>query len=167
AGLDSEARDALLQELKDMEQPDWYFAALLATARRDSKAVSATDLKAVYGQCAKNDDFSLTLAKHLYRSGDRDGARTLISGLAHIRFDVLKNGHVLGFSDTTFTADLKCLQELLAMPEGPVPGVKEDREEALARIEAAVRQLGIMLAAANAGKAMPDLRGAFVSIRVS
>ena len=28
------------------------------------------------------------------------------------------------------------------MPEGPVPGVKEDREEALARIEAAVRQLG-------------------------
>ena len=35
AGLDSEARDALLQALKDMEQPDWYFAALLAIARRD------------------------------------------------------------------------------------------------------------------------------------
>jgi len=60
--------------------------------------------------------------------------------------------------------DLRCLQVLLGMPEGPVPGVKDEHEEALARIEAAARQLGIMLAAAQAGQAIPDLRGAFRSI---
>ena len=41
------------------------------------------------------------------------------------------------------------------MPEGPVPGVKDDREEALARIESAARKLGIMLAAAITGKTVP------------
>ena len=164
AGLDLEARDALLQALKEMDQPDWYFAALLAIARRDPKAISITDLKAAYAHCAQNDDFSLALAKHLYSAGDHDDARAMVSGLAHIRFDTLQKGRALGFSDTTFTVDFRCLQELLAMPEGPVPGVKDDREEALARIEAAARQLGIMLAAAKAGKAIPDLRGSFRSI---
>ena len=164
AGLGLEVRDTLLQALKEMEQPDWYFAGLLAIARRDPKAVSITDLKASYSPCAKNDDFSLALAKHLYRTGDHDDARAMVSGLAHIRFDKLQKGHALGFSDTTFTVELRCLQELLAMPEGPVPGVKDDTEEALARIEAAARQLGIMLGAAIAGKAIPDLRGVFRSI---
>jgi hypothetical protein len=164
AGLGLEARDTLLQALKAMEQPDWYFAALLAMARRDPEAVSTTDLKAAYALCAQNDDFSLALAKHLYRSGDHDGARAIVSGLAHIRFDALQKGHTLGFNDTTFTVDLRCLQELLALPEGQVPGVQDDREEALARIESAARRLGIMLADANAGKAIPDLRGAFRSI---
>ncbi len=164
AGLDLEARDALLQALKEMEQPGWYFAALLAIARRDPEAVSTTDLKAAYAHCAQNDDFGLALAKHLYSAGDHDDARAVISGLAHIRFDALQKTHALGFSDTTFTMDLSCLQELLAIPEGPVPGVKDDREEALARIEAAARQLGIVLAAAKTGKAIPNLRGAFRSI---
>jgi hypothetical protein len=164
ADLDLEARDTLLQALQEMKQPDWYFAALLAIARRDPKAVSTTDLKAAYAQCAKNDDFSLALATHLYGAGDHDDARAMVSGLAHIRFDALQEGRTLGFTDTTFTVDFRCLQELLAMPEGPVPGVKDEREEALARIEAAARQLGIILAAANAGKAIPDLRGAFRSI---
>ena len=164
AGLGMEARDALLQALKAMEQLDWYFAALLAIARREPEAVSTTDLKAAYADCAQDDDFSLALAKHLYSAGDHDGARAIVSGLVHIRFDALQKGHALGFSDTTFTMDFSCLQELLAMPEGPVPGVKDDREEALARIESAARQLGIMHAAANAGKAIPDLRGSFRSI---
>src|SRR6185436_14123495 len=126
-----EARDALLQALKDMDQHDWFFAALLAIARRDPKAASTTALKAVHAQCTKNDDYGLALAKHLYRSGDHDGARAIVSGLAHIRFDVLRKGHALGFSDTTFTMNLRCLQELLAMPEGSVPAVKDDNEEAL------------------------------------
>jgi hypothetical protein len=164
ADLDLEARDALLQALKEMEQPDWYFAALLAMARRDPNAVSTTDLKVAYAHCAQNDDFTLALAQHLYRAGDHDGARAMVSGLSHIRLDALRKGSALDFSDTTFTLDLRCLQELLAIPEGRVPGVKDDDEEALARIEAAARQLGIMLASANAGKAMPDLRGAFRSI---
>jgi hypothetical protein len=164
ADLDLEARDALLQALKKMEQSGWYFAALLAIARRDPEAVSITDLKAAYAYCAKSDDFSLALAKHLYRAGDHDDARVMVSGLAHIRFDTLQKGHALGLSDTTFTVDFRCLQELLAMPEGPVPGVKDDHEEALARIEAAARQLGIVLAAAKSGKTVPDLRGFFRSI---
>jgi hypothetical protein len=164
AGLGQDARDALLQALKDMEQPDWYFAALLAIARRDPKAASTSTLKAAHAQCAKNDDHGLALAKHLYRARDQDGARTIVSGLAHIRFDALRKSHALGFSDTTFTMNLRCLQELLAMAEGPVPGVKDDNEEALARIEAVARQLGIMLAAAIAGEAIPDLRGDFRSI---
>ncbi len=164
AGIGLEARDALLQALKAMERPDWYFAALLAIARRDPKAVSTTDLKVAYAHCATDDDFSLALAKHLYRAGDHDSSRAMLSGLAHIRFDALQKGHAFGYSDTTFTVDFRCLQELLALPEGPVPGVKDDREEALARIELAARQLGILLAAAITGKAIPDLRGAFRSI---
>jgi hypothetical protein len=164
AGLEMEARDALLQALKAMEQSDWYFAALLAIARRDPEAVSTTNLKAAYADCSTNDDFSLALAKHLYSAGDHDGARAIVSGLAHIRFDALQKGHALGFSDMTFTIDLRCLQDLLAIPEGPVPGVKDAREEALARIEAAARQLGSMLAAAITGKAIPNLRGAFRAI---
>ena len=65
ADLGLEARDTLLQALKAMEQRDWYFAALLAMARHDPKAVSTTELKAAYAQCAENDDFRLALAKHL------------------------------------------------------------------------------------------------------
>jgi hypothetical protein len=34
-------------------------------------------------------------------------------------------------SDTAFTVDFRCLQELLTIPEGSVPGVKDDGEEAL------------------------------------
>ena len=75
AGLDLEARDALLQAFKVMEQPNWCFAALLASAIRDPKAVSITDLKAAYTRCAKNDNFCLALAKHLYSAGDHDDAR--------------------------------------------------------------------------------------------
>lgn len=164
AGLGLEGRDTLLKALKEMEQPDWYFAALLVIARRDPNAVTMTDLKAAYTHCAKNDDFSLALATHLYRSSDHDGTKAIASGLSHIRFDRFQKGRDLGYSETTFTVDLSCLQGLLAMPEGPVPGVKDDTEEALARIEAAARQLGIMLAAAKAGKAIPDLRGALRSI---
>jgi hypothetical protein len=164
AGLGLEARDTLLQALKAMDQPDCYFAALLAMARRDPEAVSTADLKSAYALCAQNDDFSLALAKHLYRSGDPDGVRAIVSGLAHIRFDALQKGHTLGFNDTTFTVDLRCLQELLALPEGQVPGVQDDREEALARIESAARRLGIILADANAGKTIPDLRGTFHSL---
>jgi hypothetical protein len=118
---DLEARDALLQALKEIEQPGWYFAALLTIARRDPEAVAITDLKTAYTQCAQNDDCSLALPKHLYRVGDHDDARAIVSGLAHIRFDVLQKGRALGFNDTTFTMDLSCLQELLAMPEGSVP----------------------------------------------
>jgi hypothetical protein len=131
AGLGLEARDTLLQALKAMEQPDWYFATLLAMARRDPEAVPITDLKAAYAQCTQNDDFPLALAKHLYRSGDHDGARAMVSGLAHIRFDTLQKGRDLGLSDTAFTVDFRCLQELLTIPEGSVHGVKDDGEEAL------------------------------------
>ncbi len=164
AGLGLESRDTLLQALKDMEQPEWYFAALLAVANRDREAVSTGELKAAFARCPKNDDFALALAKHLYRAGDHNDATVIVSGLAHIRVDVLQKGHSLGFSDTTFTMDLRCLQELLAIPEEPVPGVKDDDEEALARIEAAARQLGIMLAATKAGKATTGLQNSFRSI---
>jgi hypothetical protein len=108
--------------------------------------------------------FSKVSVSQIYRPVVSMTSRAMVSGLAHIRFDTLKEGHALGFSDMTFTMDLRCLQELLAIPEGPVPGVKDDHEEALARVEAVARQLGIMLAAALAGKAIPDLRGAFRSI---
>jgi hypothetical protein len=164
AGLGPESRDILLEALKDMDQPSWYFAALLGVARRNPEAGSTGDLKAAFARCPKNDDFALALAKHLYRVGDHDDARAIVAGLAHIRLDALEKRHALGFTDTTFTMDLRCLQELLAIPEGPVPGVKDDGEEALARIEAAARQLGIMFAAAKTGKSIADLRDSFRSI---
>lgn len=164
AGLGQESRDILLQALMEMEQPESYFAALLAVATRDPEAVSTSDLKAAFAHCPKNDDFTLALAKYLYKAADHVDARAMVSGLAHIRVDKLQKGHALGFTDTTFTMDLRCLQELLATPEGPVPDVKDDGEEALARIEAAARQLGIMLAAAKTGKSIADLRNSFRSI---
>jgi len=164
AGLDREARDTLLQALKEKERPELIFAALLAIAQKDPKDVSTTDLKAAYAHCAQNDEFGLALAKHLYRLGDHDSARPIVSGLAHIRFNALQRDHAFDFSDMTFTVDLRCLQELLAVPEGLVPGVKDAREEALARTEAASRQLGVMLATAKAGNAIPDVRGSFRSI---
>ncbi len=164
AGLGLESRDTLLQALRDREQPEWYFAALLAVANRDPEAVSIGELKAAFARSPKNNDFALALAKHLYRAGVQDDARVMVSGLAHIRVDVLQKGHSLGFSDTTFTMDLRCLQELLAIPEGPVPSVNDEDEEALARIEVAARQLGIMLAAAKTGKVIADLRNSFRSI---
>jgi hypothetical protein len=54
AGLELEARDALLQSLKELEQPDWYFAAPLTMARREPEAVFTIDLKAAYTHCAHN-----------------------------------------------------------------------------------------------------------------
>lgn len=164
AGIGLDARGTLLQAIRKMEQPQWIFVALLAVARRDSECVSTSDLKAAFAQCPKNDDYALALATHLYRLAEHDDARAIVAGLVHVRADVLQKGRSLGFSDTTFTVDLRCLQELLGIPEGAVPGVKDDGEEALARIEAAARQLGILLAAAKAGKVIADLQNFFRSI---
>jgi hypothetical protein len=83
--------------------------------------------------------------------------------LEHIRFETVGGHHSWGFSDVTYSARLRWLQELLDLPEGPVPGATEDKE-AHARVESTARQLGRLRALTMKGQVPSDLDNLFRSL---
>jgi hypothetical protein len=154
----------LLDEITGLGQTTWRFAALLNLARWNPLHVSSDNLKTAYGESERNDDIDLAYAKFLYRQGDSDGAKEIVKRLAHIRFDGIRNNHSFGFSDISYTVTLRCLQELLYIPEESVPGVKDDSEEAYARIETTARKIGVLFAAVKRRKVIPNLNTAMRSL---
>ena len=147
----------LLDEIAGLGQTTWRFAALLKVANLNPLHVSSADLKVAYRESERNNDIDLAYAKFLYNQGFSNEARENVSRLSHIRFDGIQNNHSFGFSDVSYTVTLRCLQDLLEIPEGLVPSVKDDSEEAYARIERTARQLGILFAAVKMGKAIQNL----------
>ncbi|MBL7177937.1 MAG: hypothetical protein ISS66_19110 [Desulfobacteraceae bacterium] len=154
----------LLDEIKGLGQTTWLFAALLNLARWNLLHVSSDNLETAYGESERNDDIDLAYAKVLYRQGDSKGAKEIVKRLSHIRFDGIRNNHSFGFSDISYTVTLRCLQELLNIPEGSVPDVNDDSEEAYARIETTARKIGALFAAVKRRKVIPNLNIAMRSL---
>ena len=154
----------LLSEIAGLGRKTWWFAALLALAQRDPLQVSLDILEKAYREAKRESDIDLAYAKFLHRKGDSNQATKIVEGLAHIRFSKISNSHSFGYSDISYTVTLRCIQELLGLPEGSVPGVKDDDEEAVARVERAARQLGILFAQVKSGKAIPNLNASMRSL---
>lgn len=155
---DADAYYRVLSEIQKLKEPTWCFAALLAIARRNPSHVSVDTLVDANDLCAGNDDFDLALAIQMYSVGDHSGAKAIIAEKKHIRFKSTIEQRSLGFTDTTYTFQLRCLQELLSIPEGEIPSVEDDTDEASARIEHTARRLGVMYARAKSSQRIPDLR---------
>lgn len=154
----------LLNEITELRQATWSFAALLNLARRNQSHVSPYILATAYGQCERNEDVDLVYANFLFSQGNNNKAKEIVLRLTHIRIDGIQNNRSFGFSDISYTVTLRCLQELLGVPEGPVPGIKDDGEEAVARVETTARRLGVMFATVKIGKTIPNLNASMRSL---
>jgi hypothetical protein len=147
----------LIDTIVALGRSTWHFAVLLALARRKLSNVSVNELKVVYSKIKRDSDIDLAYAQFLYGQGHRDEAKEIVVNLSHIRFEGFRNDHSHGFSDISYTVALRRLQDLLGLPEGSVPGVKDAEEEAVARVERAARQLGILSAINKKGKIIQNL----------
>lgn len=157
AGVSMDNCQMLVDEIALVGQPTWGFAALLRLVRQNQLHIASETLATAYDQSVRNDDIDLAYAKFLYSQGDNNKAKEIVNRLPHIRFDRVQSHHSFGFSDISYTVTLRCLQELLGIPEGTVPGVNDDSEEAVARVETTARQLGVYFATVKMGKSIPDL----------
>ena len=133
------------------------FAALLNIALNSPPQVSSTELRTLYEKSKIPDDIKLAFARYLYKSNEIEKSKEIVTSLSHIRFDHFQNEYVFGYSDISYTVTLRCLQELLGLSEGEVPGINSDSEETFARIEYTAREIGELLALAIKGKNIPDL----------
>jgi hypothetical protein len=129
----------------------WRFIGLLRLMESTPEGVTVEELRAAH-VAETNDDIELAYAWCLTRLGHVDEARRVAGGLRHIRFEAIPEARSWGFSDVTYSVRLRWLQERLGLPEGPVPGVTDDRDEATARAERTARQLGHLRALVAAGQ---------------
>ena len=149
----------LIDEIARLERPTWRFVVLLDLAIQSPSHthIAFDDIKTAYSETKRDDDIDLGYAQFLYSQGYSNDAKEIVTRLTHIRFDEFRNNHSLGFSDISYTITLRRLQDLLGLPEGPVPGVKDDDEEAIARVEKTARQLGILSAIVKRGEAIQNM----------
>ena len=164
SGTNKDDCQMLLDEIGRLGRTTWRFAALLNIARRNLLLVPSDILARAYAESERNDDIDLAYAQFLYFQGDSKQAREIVNHLTHIRFDRVQNNHSFGYSDITYTVTLRCLQELLGLPEGAVPGVKDKDEEAVARGETTARHLGILFAAVKSRERIPNLNNCMRSL---
>ena len=164
AGSGIDGYRVLLGAITELSRPNFLFAALVQLARSNSSEASFDILKSTFEKCERNDDLDLAYAKLLNRQGCKEEARHIVSRLPHKRFDGVRNNHSFGFSDISYTVALRSLQEVLEIPEGPVPSAKDDYEEAFARIETTSRHLGVLFATAYSGESIANLQKVFRSL---
>ena len=146
-----------LDEIRKVNLSIWYFAALLQIALKNASHVSSEELSAAYEQSELPDDINLEYARYLYRIKEVEKSKEIVERLFHIRFDSYQNTHHFDYSDISYTVTLRCLQELLGIPEGDVPDVNKDSEEAYGRLEYTAREIGELLASAITGENIPGL----------
>ncbi len=152
AGCDSEELQVLVDAIQALGSNTSHFVALLRLAESMPSEVDVDSLQAAYGAARTNRDIDLAYARFLYHQDDRAGATEIIGRLSHIRFRPYEDWHRWGFSDVTYTTQLRWLQEILSVREGAVPGAKDESEEARARLEHTARELGVHLASAAKGQ---------------
>ena len=163
AECDPEECQAFVEAIQALGSENWSFVALFRLAESMPSEVALDSLRAAYETTEKNDDIKLAFAWFLYHQDDRLGAARIISRLSHIRFETQRE-HSWGFSDVTYTVRLRWLQDLLDIPEGAVPGVTDEREEAYVRVEQTARQLGCLLALAAKDQVPGDRHALFRSL---
>jgi len=156
--------ELFLDEITSLGQKMWEFAALLILARRKPLYISLDTLAMAYGKFERDQDVDLAYAEFLYKQGYKEEAKDIVKNLIHIRCDSIRNDHSFGFSDISYTVTLRCLQELLGIPEGSVPETKDNGEEAYARIETTARKIGVLLATAKRNTNIPNLNNTMRSL---
>lgn len=161
---DEDSIAILVGEIRALDRAAWYFAALLQIAKRGRYRISPAELESAFGKCVPDNGIALAYADFLRRFGDLEKSKQIVVTLAHVRFETIEKRRSFGFTDVTYTMILRRLQDVLGVPEGPLPGVKDEYEEALGRIEMAARQLGILCAESARGNTKAGLREAYRSI---
>ena len=164
AGCDSSECQAIADAIQALGSKTWRFVALFRLAESTPSAVAKDSLRAAYEVSKTNDDIDLAYAWFLNRHGDQTVATEIIDRLPHIRFDLLRKRRSWYFSDVTYTIRLRWLQELLGVPEGAVPRVTDQREEAYGRMEHTARRLGYLWALAAKGQVPGDRHELFRSL---
>ena len=164
AGCDPTACNAFVDAIQLLGSHTWHFVAMLRLAESMPSEVDMYSLGVVYEVSETNDDIDLAYAWFLHRHGDREGATEIVSRLPHIRFELRQDSHSWGFSDLTYTIQLRWLQEILGLPEGEVPQAKDERGEAHLRVEHVARQLGALMALAERGEVQDDCSELFRSL---
>ena len=119
-GCDSRECQAFVDAIQALGSDTWSFVALFRLAESMPSEVAIDSLRAAYKVSTNNDDVDLAYAWFLNRHRDQAGATEIIGRLPHIRFSPYQETHSWGFSDVTYTLQLRRLQELLGLPEGTV-----------------------------------------------
>jgi hypothetical protein len=148
-GISTDHCQVFIDQIETLKTPFWRFGSLLRLAEADSSSVPLELLQRTHDEYEKNPDIELAYAWFLVKLGDNDEARKIVRALRHIRFEFSRHNHAWGFSDITYSIRLRYLQELLALPEGAVPGIKDEGEEAYARVEVTARKMGYFRAVAR------------------
>lgn len=159
AGCSLEACRSFLNALRQMDEHGVEFAGLLRLYDAYPSGEALARLHELSTTIRARPELWLQFAWILYETKDYEQARLVVSSLKHIRFDYL-NSQPRGFSDVSFTVELRCLQDLLGVDEGAVPSVENEREEAMARVEKAARLLGSLFGKVLKGESIaspPDV----------
>ena len=164
AGCDSTECESFVDAIQALDSETWRFVALFKLAESRPSDVPMDSLRAAYEVSEKNNDIDLAYAWFLNRHGEHAEATEIIRPLPHIRFEPYRERHSWGFSDLTYTIRLRWLQELLGIPEGAVPGAKDESEEAYVRVEQTARNVGYLLALAAKGQVSGDHHALFRSL---
>lgn len=163
AGAEFTHLNAFLSEIKELGDAHWISAALLNCIDSSDGNITEDELEAEMSR-VDDQDFKLAYAQHLNSVERHDEAAKVTASLRHQRVDPTGRRRSLGFTDVTYTATLRCLQERYGLDEGPIAGVKDDDEEVLARVEWAARELGRLRAIAISKGNVTDLTAAFRSV---
>ena len=165
AGCDPRECQVFVDAIEALGVEIWRFVALFRIAESKPSEMDAESLRTAYDVAKTNDDVDLAYAWFLHHHGDQSGATQIVSRLPHIRFEPFRqHKHSWGFSDVTYTIRLRWLQELLGVPEGVVPGAKDEGEEAYVRVEQTTRQLGYLFALVAKGELRGDRHALFRSL---
>ncbi len=163
AGAEFDQLAPLLIEIKELGDLRWICAALLNCISSSDGKITEKELEEAMSQC-DDGDFKLAYAQYLNGVDRHKEASKIVAELHHPRVDATERRRSLGFTDVTYLATLRSLQERYGLEEGPVAGVKDDNEEALARVEWAARELGRLRAIAISQSGGIDLTAAFRGI---
>ncbi|HEY1939576.1 MAG TPA: ATP-binding protein [Candidatus Angelobacter sp.] len=163
-GWGAEACNPLFTALMKLRQRTFTFVAALLICHYSPSERLLKYLDKSHKFLEPDPDIDLKWGEALYESGQHEKACAVIAALKHILCDNFKTRHSLGLTDILFTVTLRRLQELLKIEEGPLPFIKDDSEEAAARIGAAARQLGLLAARLQKGESIEGLRETFRSI---
>lgn len=164
AGAEFEHLHIFISEIKGLGDARWICAALLNCIDSSDGNITEYELEAEMSR-VDDQDFKLAYAQHLNGVERHDEAAKVTASLRHQRVDPTGRRRSLGLTDVTYTATLRSLQERYGLDEGPIAGVKDDDEEALARVEWAARELGRLRAIAiTKSNVIDDLTAAFRSV---
>ena len=164
AGREAEDCQVFVDAIDALQRSTARFAALFRLAESIPSAVPFDVIQTAHGAAKASADVELAYAWFLIKQEHRAEAIETIHSLHHVRFEPYRETHRWGFTDITYTVSLRWLQEQLGVPEGALPEVNDDREEATARVERTARDLGHLRALVATRGMIPELHSVFRSL---